>query len=150
MSAHANDRISAQSLSLQMPQMPSDDARRIAAMWNVCRGFDTAHLENIDMVGDTLKDRFAALQAELKAVPLAKKHEGMMVDYSGMLRQARENMKRNAGWHKNMLEQLQGHLEILGKRFYEGDLTVVDEFLQLYCIADEDRKRVVAEQGGQS
>lgn len=79
-------------------------------------------------------------------VPLAKKHQGMMVDYSGMLRQARENMKRNAGWHKNMLEQLQGHLEILGTRFYAGDLTVVDEFLQLYCVADEDRERVVAEQ----
>lgn len=84
--------------------------------------------------------------ATTKFVPLAKKHEGMMVDYSGMLRQARDNMKRNAGWHKNMMTQLERHLEILGKRFYEGDLTVVDEFLQLYCIADEDRERVVAEQ----
>lgn len=148
MSAHANDRISHDGLHLLM--IESDAPRRLAACWNVCRGYDTELLENIDMVGDTLKDRFDELQKELKAVPLAKKHDSMMVDYSGLLRQARENMKRTAGFQKNMLEQLQVHLEILGKRFYEGDLTVVDEFLQLYCIADEDRKRVVTEQGGVS
>lgn len=130
--------------------MSAEDAARLVACWNVCRGFDTAHLENIDMVGSTLKGRFAALQAEMKAVPLAPDHEGMMVDYSGMLRQTINALPRSSSVQAEMLRQFQGHLEELGKRFYAGDFKAVDEFLQLYCIADDDRKRVVAEQGGAS
>ena len=76
------------------------DSRRIAACWNACDGIDTEQLEILGDNHTTLKERYEALKAEMRAVPLAKKHQGMMVDYSGMLRQARENMKRNAGWHK--------------------------------------------------
>lgn len=123
-----------------------DDARRIAACWNVCRGFDTDHLENIDMVGDTLKVRFEALKGELKAPPLAQDHKGMMVDYSGMLRQIINALPRSSSFQAEMLRQFKTHLEELGKRFYAGDFKAVDEFLQLYCVAYEDRKRVLAEQ----
>lgn len=125
-------------------------ARRIAATWNVCRGFDTANLENIDLVGDTMKDRFIGLQEESRAVPLAPDHKGMKVNYRGMLRQSIGALPRSMGVQAEMLRQFQGHLEELAKRFYAGDLKAVDEFLQLYCVADEDRKRVVAEQGGVS
>lgn len=41
-----------------------DDARRLVACWNACEGFETASLENILMLGDTMHSRFAALKAE--------------------------------------------------------------------------------------
>lgn len=126
------------------------NARRITAMWNVCRGLDTAHLENIDMVGDTLKDRFMGLQEELRLVPLAKKHTGMMVDYSGMLRQTINALPRSSSFQAEMLRQFQAHLEELATRYYAGDTSAVDEFLQLYCIGGESRKHVVVEQGVES
>lgn len=36
------------------------DARRLAACWNVCQGFDTEVLESILCVGDTMLTRFQA------------------------------------------------------------------------------------------
>lgn len=67
----------------------------------------------------------------------AKDHQGMRVDYKGMLRQAREALR--GGLHAEMLRQLQEHLREMGERFYEGDVAAVDEFLQLYCIARDQR-----------
>ena len=46
-----------------------------------------------------------------------------------------------------LLRQHEGHLEELGRRWYAGDAAVVDEVLQLYCIEEEARERVVKEQG---
>lgn len=40
------------------------DAQRLAACWNVCRGFDTDLLINIDMMDETLKQRFALIKSE--------------------------------------------------------------------------------------
>ncbi len=40
------------------------DARRLAACWNACEGFETDAIENILVVGDTFKARFGMLQAE--------------------------------------------------------------------------------------
>lgn len=40
-----------------------DDARRLAACWNACEGLTTEHLENIDMLGETLAGRFSAFHA---------------------------------------------------------------------------------------
>ena len=39
------------------------NARRLVACWNACEGIDTEHLENIDMLGETLAGRFAAFHA---------------------------------------------------------------------------------------
>lgn len=44
------------------------NARRLAACWNACEGFDTDLLLNIDMMGDTLKQRFEGMQAEVRRV----------------------------------------------------------------------------------
>lgn len=41
------------------------NARRLAACWNACEGLDTELLENILMLGDTLKTRFDALTSRL-------------------------------------------------------------------------------------
>lgn len=80
---------------------------------------------------------------------LAPDHKGMKVDYRGLLRQTRVALPIPAASDKiYMLEALQDHLTELGERFYAGDLTVVDEFLQLYCIAAEKRPGGVALAGG--
>jgi len=41
------------------------------------------------------------------------------------------------------------HLEEMGRRYYAGDVAAVDEFLQLYCIAESERATVVAERAKQ-
>ena len=68
---------------------------------------------------------------------------GMKVSMSGLLLRVAENID-----HANIqypdygysLRELLKHLQELGKRFYDGDTEVVDEFLQLYCL-DENRKK---------
>jgi hypothetical protein len=41
-----------------------DLGRRLAACWNACEGFTTEQLENILILGDTLRARFEAHNAE--------------------------------------------------------------------------------------
>lgn len=58
--------------TMQVSNQPfwDEDARRLAACWNACDGLDTALLENILTLGDTLKDRFAQrdqVEKELRA-----------------------------------------------------------------------------------
>lgn len=43
--------------------MTAYDARRLAACWNACIGFSTPELENILMLGDTMRSRFEARNA---------------------------------------------------------------------------------------
>lgn len=42
----------------------AQNARRIVACVNACAGIETAQLENIVLIGDTLKERFFALTVE--------------------------------------------------------------------------------------
>lgn len=39
-----------------------EDARRLVACWNACNGLSTEHMENIDMLGETLAGRFEAFR----------------------------------------------------------------------------------------
>jgi len=73
---------------------------------------------------------------------LAKDHTGMRVDYSGLLNQSIKDIKHKSSANAEMLRQLLGHLEELGRRYYSGDENVVDEFLQLYCIEDNLREKL--------
>lgn len=66
-------------------------------------------------------------------VPLAKEHTGMRISAEGILLRVRGNLKFGA------LEMAR-HLRETARRFYAGDLSVVDEFLQLYCL-DEARPK---------
>lgn len=75
-------------------------------------------------------------------VVLAPNHTGLRVDYSGLLKNARHGLRREPGTAE-MLNQLEEHLSELGRRWYDGDATVVDEFLQLYCI-QRVRREVLA------
>lgn len=74
---------------------------------------------------------------------LAKQHEGMRVDYSGLLGQCQRALRTREPANAEMLRQLQGHLKELGERWYAGDTDVVDEILQLYCI-EKDRRAALA------
>lgn len=69
---------------------------------------------------------------------LATEHKGMKVDYRGLLQQARDGLRREPALSQ-MLLQLESHLTELGRRWYAGDSAVVDELLQLYCVAPESR-----------
>lgn len=64
---------------------------------------------------------------------LAKKHEGMRWSVKGSLRQKAKTIKIT-------LQTMAEHLDIVAERFYSGDITAVDEFLQLYCF-DEKRPK---------
>jgi hypothetical protein len=76
---------------------------------------------------------------------IGPKHTGMRVNYRGLLLQAQEALNRGSkeSGLAEMLRQLQGHLEELGKRWYAGDVAVVDEILQLYCIEQQAREELV-------
>ena len=106
----------------------------------------------VEAVKTTGKDDspIAAPQAPASesAVPLlAKDHTSMRVDYRGLLRQCREGLRREPG-NAEMLRQLEGHLTELGQRWYAGDIAVVDEILQLYCIESEARAALAASREG--
>lgn len=107
-----------------------------------------------DLSGKVMGDAEAAIQRAEVAhtapqvpalVPLlADEHNGMRVDYAGLLGQCQHGLaERNPG-HAEMLRQLQEHLRELGQRWYAGDAAVVDELLQLYCIEHDARKAVKA------
>lgn len=46
---------------INSPELSKDDARRIVACVNSCKGLTTEHLENILLLGDTLLDRIKVL-----------------------------------------------------------------------------------------
>lgn len=77
-------------------------------------------------------------------VPLADDHKGFRVDYTGLLSQASRALSRAAPGQAEMLRQMQEHFKELGQRFYSGELGVVDEFLQLYCVEKDMRAAIRA------
>lgn len=70
---------------------------------------------------------------------LGEKHEGMRVSLDGVIKQAApllESAQGNGPGYGFMLTELLKHLHQVGERYYAGDVKVVDEFLQLYCLDD--------------
>ena len=89
----------------------------------------------------------AAMAENMTPAPfnlLAADHDGMRVDYRGLMRQSQHALKHSSPGHAEMLRQFEGHLTELGTRWYAGDTAVVDEILQLYCIEHEARQAVAA------
>ncbi len=99
---------------------------------------------------DEERQKNAALAAEVerlsKPTLLAEKHTGMRVDYSGLLVQCQRALRSREPANAEMLRWLQGHLKVLGRRWYAGDTAVVDEILQLYCI-EGDARAALADKG---
>lgn len=66
---------------------------------------------------------------------LAEKHKGMKVDHSGVLGRIADGCKVRPD-QRFILGEMDKHLEEMARRFYNGDIKVVDEFLQTYCLDD--------------
>ncbi len=74
---------------------------------------------------------------------LAEKHTAMRVDHSGILGRIAGGCKVRPD-QRYILGEMDKHLVEMAKRFYDGDIRAVDEFLQLYCLDDhrpEDKER---------
>ena len=71
------------------------------------------------------------------AIPLTKGHNGMRVDFSGLINNTKRAMPRRAKGEAYMLDCLHGHLRQMAEKFYAGQISIVDEFLQLYCLDDK-------------
>lgn len=84
------------------------------------------------------------LKARLARPMLARDHNAMRVDYQGLLGFCRKAVQRTEPGYAEMLRQLQEHMQELGKRYYAGDLAVVDEFLQLYCVEHDARTQAAS------
>lgn len=92
------------------------NARRLAACWNACEGLDTELLENILMLGDTLKSRFAArdqIEKELQA-----QHDDLLEAlklitkvYAGV-RETLASRYPGDGWSKDSMSIDQAHAAI--------------------------------------
>ncbi|KVT91889.1 hypothetical protein WK59_03905 [Burkholderia ubonensis] len=108
-----------------------------------------------EAVRDALEEARAAASPAAEGVVsilLAESHQGMRVDYSGLLKQARHALEigmQDTG-SAEMLRQLRNHLTELGRRWYAGDIAVVDELLQLYCIEKDARDALAAINAGRA
>lgn len=70
-------------------------------------------------------------------VPLANDHNGMKANGTRLLYQ---NHRGYTGMRKMMAD----HLREMATRYYSGDIKSVDEFLQLYCFGEAERKAIKA------
>ena len=69
----------------------------------------------------------------------AKEHTGMKVCGSVIYRDVRGG--------KFMRQEMHRHLCEMARRYYAGDIAVVDEFLQLYCLGEKERAEAKARAG---
>jgi len=76
------------------------------------------------------KDKSCATDSVSSMPWLGAKHSGMKISASGVL-------NRVTGTSKFGAQEMLRHLNEMADRFYGGDMTVVDEFLQLYCLDDK-------------
>lgn len=77
----------------------------------------------------------------MSAPVFAPDHKGMLVSASGILKRKESNKGL-----RYMREQMFEHLQTLATHYYAGNLAVVDEFLQLYCLGQEAREAAKARQ----
>lgn len=71
---------------------------------------------------------------------LARDHTGMKLDLANALSIARRALPKKESLLAYTLEELNGHIAEMAERFYTGDITVVDEFFQLYNVGVDLRK----------
>jgi len=60
---------------------------------------------------------------------LTKKYEGFRISAA------------NALHYKGFRVKMSEHLNEMATRYYNGDITAVDEFCQIYCLAEKQRER---------
>ena len=75
----------------------------------------------------------------MSAPVFAPEHKGLYISASGILNRAENNKGL-----RFMRSELHRHLEKLAERYYAGDDTVVDRFLQLYRLGTQHREAALA------
>ena len=71
------------------------------------------------------------------SVVFAEKHTGMRICLSGVL-------KATGSGGRYGRSELERHIELLGREYYNGNTAIVDTFLQLYCVAEKEREEAFA------
>ena len=74
--------------------------------------------------------------------PLAKDHAGMRANGVRYLTQAKGQ------GYTFMRREMAKHLETVAREYYAGNVVIIDEFLQLYCFGEEERKAAKARKEG--
>jgi len=69
----------------------------------------------------------------------APEHTGFYVSASGIL-----TRKTNNKGDKFMRNELFKHLQTMAEQYYAGNVSIIDEFCQLYCLGREQRKAALA------
>jgi hypothetical protein len=69
----------------------------------------------------------------------APEHTGFYVSASGIL-----NRGTNNKGDKFMRNELFKHLQTMAEQYYAGNVSIIDEFCQLYCLGREQRKAALA------
>lgn len=115
---------------------------QLEAMWNQQAVGKLLGVPMGVFVRPEIEPRIRALIAERDRLkkPRAKDHSGMRQSLAGMLRRiagiVRSSDCEYRFGYAHALEQIETHLQELQRRFYAGDLAVVDEFLQLYDLTE--------------
>lgn len=102
--------------------------------WDSLKGIEPRAEKIIPMDAQTARTEWLRRYGELTSgAPLAPTLNGMRIDASGVLGRIADGARvtNDLRWG---CSQLNRHLEELGRRYYAGEIAVVDEFLQLYCI----------------
>lgn len=120
-------------------QLALRDADVIAAagelLVNIKEAVPGSTVRRLMIANAILRDERSKLIAERRPLLTPIPKQGMKVNGTRILRY-------DGRGYSEMRRQMAGHLEELARRYYAGEVCVVDEFLQLYCIGDEERKGV--------
>jgi hypothetical protein len=68
---------------------------------------------------------------------LAEKHTGMRVSVAGLLGRIQDSGKIDNG-QRYMIGEMVKNLKLAAENFYQGNISTLDEFFQLYAL-DENR-----------
>jgi hypothetical protein len=70
---------------------------------------------------------------------LAKKKTNMRISGEGLLGRIADGQRPDKGQRFGVREMLD-NMELMANEFYKGNVSMVDEFCQLYCFGEEARK----------
>jgi len=112
----------------------------IKRLRNDAAGHDIAE-QAVHYYGDDNKGHGTDLTAILDYVDQLEKKTLLAADHFGMTANGLRYLRQDRGQgYAGMRRGMADHLEEVAKKYYAGEITIVDEFLQLYHIGDEQRK----------
>lgn len=118
----------------------------IKRLRNDAAGHEIAE-QAVHYYGDDNKGHGKDLTAILDYVEQLEKKTLLADDHLGMRANGiRYLVEAQGRGFTAMRQQMAAHLKELAEKYYAGEITIVDEFLQLYCIGQKQR-RAIKEKG---